>query len=209
MKRIEQSVEAADGSIKSLNAHSNSIGQIVTIISDISEQTNLLALNASIEAARAGENGRGFAVVAEEVRKLAEQSGTSAKNIHALIKKVQEETEHSLQSVQGVHRNVGEGMIIAQNTEKKFTDIQTAVSAIQTKMEFITNATQLLFSNADRLKEQIKGVSESANISAEGTQSIAAATQQQLSTMEEVTASTHSLSVMADDLRSLIGKFKV
>ena len=75
---------------------SNQIGQIVDVIKGIADQTNLLALNAAIEAARAGEQGRGFAVVAEEVRKLAEQSSTSAAQIATLIGNIQRETERAV-----------------------------------------------------------------------------------------------------------------
>jgi twitching motility protein PilJ len=96
IRRIHSSVEATAQRIKALGDRSLEVSEIVKVINDITEQTNLLALNAAIEAARAGEAGRGFAVVADEVRKLAEHSRTAAKDIAALIKSIQAETNDAV-----------------------------------------------------------------------------------------------------------------
>ena len=109
MQRIRSSVQATAKKIKSLGDRSLEICEIINVINDITEQTNLLALNAAIEAARAGEAGRGFAVVADEVRKLAEHSRTATKDIAALIKAIQAETNEAVVVMEEGTREVESG----------------------------------------------------------------------------------------------------
>jgi methyl-accepting chemotaxis protein len=209
MKIIEQSVQATNLRLTTLHEHAKSIGQIVNFISDIANQTNLLALNASIEAARAGEHGKGFAVVAEEVRKLAEQSGGSTSKIREFIMKIQDETAHCLEAIQSVQTDVVNGVSVSRDAQNKFISIQEAVENIQEKMQTIASSTSHLYTSSIHLKVQIEGVAAAADLSVEGTQSIAAATEEQLASMEEVSASSQSLTMMAEELKELIDKFKV
>ena len=105
MSLIQNAVQDLSSIIYSLETRSKEISDIVTVITGISNQTNLLALNASIEASRAGAAGRGFAVVAaDEVRKLAEQTEASAKDIAKLIGETQAETEDAVVSMQKVQK---------------------------------------------------------------------------------------------------------
>jgi methyl-accepting chemotaxis protein len=209
MNQIELSVNTTSERINALNHHSVSIGEIVAMISDIANQTNLLALNASIEAARAGVHGSGFAVVAEEVRKLAEQSGASASHIRELINKIQSDAEQSLHSINDVQLDVNRGKNIVEEMDKKFADIQSAVRDVQDKMTSITRTTHLLIENNRSLTSHINGVSAEAASSVAGTQTIAASTEEQLASMEEVAAASQTLSDMAEELQGLIGKFKI
>jgi len=109
MQRIRGEVQGISKKVKSLADRSLEISEIVNTIEDISSQTNLLALNAAIEAAGAGESGLRFAVVAEEVRKLAERSGKAAKDIVALIKAVQTETQQAVVAMEDGTREVEAG----------------------------------------------------------------------------------------------------
>ena len=108
MKVIAESVRGTAGKVEELGKRSDQIGRIVGVINDIADQTNLLALNAAIEAARAGEQGRGFAVVADEVRKLAERTTMSTKEIATMIEAVQGDTRLAVEAMEQGPRQVAE-----------------------------------------------------------------------------------------------------
>ncbi|WP_081412687.1 methyl-accepting chemotaxis protein [Fictibacillus gelatini] len=208
MNKIQQSVAQTNNRIHTLKEHSDSIGGIVTIITDIANQTNLLALNASIEAARAGESGRGFAVVADEVRKLAEQSGNSASQIGRLITGIQEETKISLSSMDHVKEDVTSGLAVVKDTEDNFREILNAIHEIDEKIVHVAGVIKKLAESADEYANSTAHVAETAKETAQNTQEVAASTEEQMASMEEIAASAQSLSKLAEELQSLIGKFK-
>jgi twitching motility protein PilJ len=127
MQRIRASVQASAKKIKSLGDRSLEISEIINVINDITEQTNLLALNAAIEAARAGDAGRGFAVVADEVRKLAEHSRSATKDIAALIKAIQAETNEAVVVMEEGTREVESGASVADQAGKALEAISSVV----------------------------------------------------------------------------------
>jgi len=135
MQRIRASVQATAKKIKSLGDRSLEISEIINVINDITEQTNLLALNAAIEAARAGEAGRGFAVVADEVRKLAEHSRSATKDIAALIKAIQAETNEAVVVMEEGTKEVEVGASLADqaanrpNLSKRFPSLPNSKCA--------------------------------------------------------------------------------
>lgn len=126
----DQSIETSS-SMTQLGIRSKEIEDIVKVITDIAEQTNLLALNASIEAARAGEHGKGFAVVASEVRKLAENTANSTKNISELTKKIQQEIDEALKANEKSIIFVREGINLSTATTEKIDDIQKVIGSVQ------------------------------------------------------------------------------
>jgi len=127
MQRIRSSVQATAKKIKSLGDRSLEISEIINVINDITEQTNLLALNAAIEAARAGDAGRGFAVVADEVRKLAEHSRSATKDIAALIKAIQAETNEAVVVMEEGTKEVESGATLADQAGRALDAISTVV----------------------------------------------------------------------------------
>ncbi|RAK18875.1 methyl-accepting chemotaxis sensory transducer [Anoxybacillus vitaminiphilus] len=209
MNSINQTVSGLAKLIKGLGDRSEEIGKIIEVITDIAAQTNLLALNAAIEAARAGENGRGFAVVADEVRRLAEQSAESAQQISQLINSIQDETQKAVQSMDRATLEVEEGIVIVNTAGDQFEQIQHSVSEVAGEIQGVSSAVQQMAASTEQILHSINVITEAAEVAASGTQNISAATEEQLATMEEITASATTLARMAEELQSLVGKFKV
>lgn len=208
MSQIQQTVEKASASIQILNDRSNEISQIIEIITGVAEQTNLLALNAAIEAARAGEHGRGFSVVADEVRKLAEESKRSASQITLMIHQIQIETNDSVQMMDEGSLQVQEGLRGTEEADKAFKSISSAMGEVNQKVVEVSASVEEMTAVSHQIFDAIKHVESIAEKSSHNSQESAAATEQQFAAMEEVAASAQFLSKMAEDLQSIIAKFK-
>jgi len=128
INNISQSVAEASQQITVLSQRSNEISGIVKVIREIADQTNLLALNAAIEAARAGEQGRGFAVVADEVRKLAERTGSATIEITGLISAIQNETGSAVKKMETSKNQAVHGLQLASEAGKALEEISTGTS---------------------------------------------------------------------------------
>lgn len=209
MNNINNTVNELSTMVKTLGSRSNQISEIVKVITGIAGQTNLLALNAAIEAARAGEHGRGFAVVADEVRKLAEQSADSAKEIALLISAIQTDTNKTVQTMEDTTDKVAEGIDFVHNAGESFEQIQQAILEVSEQILEVTTAVQEMTVGTKHLVQSVELTAETSDVTAAGTQSMSAATEEQLAAMEEITASSSSLSEMALELKGLVGKFKV
>ena len=209
MTLISEKTENAAEVINALDGYSKEIDKIVGMISAIADQTNLLALNAAIEAARAGDAGRGFSVVAEEVRKLAEQSAQSTKEIVVLIKNVQISTEKAVSYMDENKKEVLSGQEFANSSGEKFNNIFTMITEIGTGIEAITNSTIQLDAGTKRVVEASNNINNESHKSAEQTQTISAATEEQSASMEEIASASTHLAKMAEDLQTTVRKFKV
>ncbi|TKI58434.1 methyl-accepting chemotaxis protein [Brevibacillus antibioticus] len=209
MQSIENTVGNIADIVKRLGNSSQEIGQIVQVITAIAEQTNLLALNAAIEAARAGEQGRGFAVVADEVRKLAEQSAQSAQQIKLLITTIQLESNQAVVSMEQGTKEVATGLMVVNNAGKSFEQIQDAVTQVASQIQEVKSYSEQMSLGTKQVVELVGVIEEVAENSADGTQSVSAATEEQLAAMEEVNSSATSLARIAEELQSHVSKFKI
>ncbi|KLU58505.1 chemotaxis protein [Paenibacillus sp. VT-400] len=209
MNSIQETVEQLGTVVQSLNARSVEIGSMVDVIASISKQTNLLALNASIEAARAGDAGRGFAVVAGEVRKLAEESGSSAAQIGEVVHNIRQDMDAALIAMNAAQTRVGEGIQAVNTSGQSFAQIREAVEDAVHTLDDLSATTKQLESGASHVAKAMSDISNVTQESAANTESVSASSQEQLASVEEIASSSAHLNSMAEQLQGLLGMFKM
>ncbi|MGB0888860.1 MAG: methyl-accepting chemotaxis protein [Solirubrobacterales bacterium] len=208
MQTVREASTSTAEVVRSLSETSSNIDQIVRAITDISGQTNLLALNAAIEAARAGEQGRGFAVVAEEVRKLAEDSQSSAEGIARLIEEIQAQTITAVAAMESGLGTVEHGFEAVNRNRQKFFDISGAVRLFHESSVEIASLSRTIAADAGRVRERIEEVASVAEESSASTEQVSASTEQTSASSEELTAAAQRVSQTANNLAELAGRFK-
>ncbi|WNS75236.1 methyl-accepting chemotaxis protein [Bacillus sp. DTU_2020_1000418_1_SI_GHA_SEK_038] len=209
MTNIHKTISRLSVVIEDLRKRSIDINQIIDVISGIADQTNLLALNAAIEAARAGENGKGFAVVADEVRKLAEQSSRSTETIRQLISSIQIDTNHAVESMEKGTTEIEKGMDLAQSAGEAFHEIKQFIDHVNNEIQTISVSIKETSAGTEQVVGVVHGIEEIAVKTTADSQNVSAATEEQLASMQEITASASSLSYMAEELQEIIKQFKI
>lgn len=209
MQFIHQSIKKSNEVIDSLYHRSKEISKITEVIGSIADQTNLLALNAAIESARAGEHGKGFSVVANEVRKLAEQSQESAKLISKLISEVQKDTEQSVSIMSEVSKNAEDGLAISESTSQNFSLIIGSTRDMGPQIEEVSATAQQMSAGLQEVTSSANDIATIAVDNAGGAEEVAAASEEQLASMEEINSSAKALTLMAEELLTIVNKFKI
>lgn len=178
----------------------NQIGEILDLINDISRRTNLLALNASIESARAGEAGKGFAVVAEEIRKLAEQTNGATRQVAGLIGGLQENTQSAVETVSSSSKTIQAGIRKVKATGAAIDKLLAMQSATSLKVQDISQVSNRSGEHSSKLMEVITEIRNQLNNSYSDMECIAAATEEQTATLEQIAASLQNIESTAQDL---------
>ncbi|KIH77788.1 methyl-accepting chemotaxis protein [Geoalkalibacter ferrihydriticus] len=209
MQQVLSEVAHNGDQILGFSALVQKIGNITEVITGIAEKTNLLALNATIEAARAGEYGRGFAVVAEEVSKLADSTGASAKEISDLIATIREEGARVQASMRQSIERIDAGQKAIGTTGNAFGEIiETAVNS-QTKANGIAEMAGRQTEGARNMVQIIEEIAKVAEDNAASTEEVSAATQEQSASMEEMAHAAQDLSALSEELIALVSRFRL
>lgn len=207
MNMISNSVGETSKIIHGLGEKSSEIENIVELISNIAEQTNLLALNAAIEAARAGEHGKGFAVVADEVRKLAEESKSSANSVREVLAEIQHETKEAVHSMKNGLNKVQSGIASTHQVNDTFQTIETSICQLSETVEGVSLHVRDIYKLNEKVMVSVEEVKDLAEINTLDTQESLETSQEQLETAGEISSAANSLARLADKLQSMITRF--
>ena len=196
MNDIREQIQETSKRIKRLGESSQEIGEIVELISDITEQTNVLALNAAIQAASAGEAGRGFSVVAEEVQRLAERSGEATKQIGAIVKTIQADTQDAVAAMEKSTQGVVEGAKLSDAAGQALVrDRLRDQEPRAADPDTISQATQTQATPTNKVAQNMQDILEITRQTTRGTQQAA--------------GSIRDLAAVAQELKSSVSGFKL
>lgn len=191
--RIHQEMETVVRTIEALGRSGESVGRISELMEDIADQTNLLALNASIEAARAGEEGRGFAVVAQEVRRLAERSVESAREIGSTIDDIRERVREAVNSTGVVAERTQEGLKVAENAAAALEKILESSTRTRDLMDEVAVATTQQTQAATQTQEAMRHIQQISEESRLATREQAQSSQQIVQAVESMNRQTQDV----------------
>lgn len=195
MNEIRTQIQETSKRIKRLGESSQEISEIVDLISDITEQTNILALNAAIQAASAGEAGRGFTVVAEEVQRLAERSSEATKQISAIVKTIQTDTNGAVSAMEKSTEGVVEGARLSDAAGQALGEIENVTNNLARLIEGISSATEAQTQAATTVGLNMQQIQNITSQTSEGT--------------KETANSIGQLTSLAEELRGSVAGFKL
>jgi methyl-accepting chemotaxis protein len=209
MEQINNQTEQTNEIIRTLDAHSTQIVDILRVMEAITGQTQILALNAAIEAARAGEQGKGFAIVAEEVRKLAGQSQESAARIAHLIEEIRTYMATAVSAMSESSRETASGMQVASEASDIFTTIRNSIIEVTDQVQEVSASAEQMAANTQQVSEAVILMKEIANQALAYAKTTVNSVDEQLLSCEDVASSADKLNREALRLQALVSKFDV
>lgn len=209
MKVIHATVSDTVNILKELEDRSHEIQQIVSIISNIAGQTNLLALNASIEAARVGDQGKGFAVVAQEVRKLAELSGSSSEQISSMLAEISSYVKRVSSAMNTSMDQVVQGVGSVQQAGKVFGEIVTSLQSVNEQVHEVSASAEQMSAGSKQVSTSLNELAKIGRSASEHTQIVAASSEEQMASMQEIASASTMLETLVNDLEKEVRVFKL
>lgn len=194
-------------SVKELQNEADQINNIAKVVTEISDRTNLLALNAAIEAARAGEHGKGFSVVAEEVRKLAEQSSSSAGEIRKLIEDITDKITKITQEADMQVKGINEDILFADKSKDSFTKITESTQSTYKAVNAIQQLAKDTYTMSDNVNDLVNDMISSTQESLAFTQEVSASAEEQTVSMQELTGLIDKINESADGIDLKLKEF--
>lgn len=208
---MQRNIEATSKVSESIDALANSargITKITETISELADQTNLLSLNASIEAARAGEHGAGFAVVAQEVRKLAEESTSSTREVFNLVRSIESDIKHATQNIKINEDVVQQQTEMIREAELVFMEIVKSVQYISEQIAAFSKESESMLESAQNISSAIQNISAITQQSAAGTEQVSASMNEGISSIQKMAEEAEGMNNAVFQLQKTINIFK-
>lgn len=209
MQNIDGKIEKLTETIISLQSKSKEINQIIQLINDISEQTSILSFNATIEAERAGQSGKGFAVVASEVRKLAEESTNSTKEINELLNQIQKEINDALTESEEGRIEAKEGINKVKEAGESFHDISLRIKEVSKDLATSSTSVESVSNEIEEIVEKMEEVLQLLDNTTNNTTDVSNAINDQNDSFKEIVMVTDTLSKLSEELKNKIEYFKI
>ena len=195
MQHVMDAAGSVNAKLATLNERAGNINQVVTTIAKVADQTNLLSLNAAIEAEKAGEYGRGFSVVATEIRRLADQTAVATYDIEQMVREIQSAVAAGVMGMDKFSEEVRRGMSDVTQVGDQLSQIIGQVQSLAPRVQMVNEGMQAQAGGAEQINQALMQLSEAA--------------QQTVESLRQSGQAIDELTLVANELRSGVSRFKV